>query len=105
MDRAAYDMSMQPTRRARFVMAPDGSPLSMADLPPPEGGQRWVIRRKATVVAAVRGGLLSVEQACARYILTLEEYLSWQTAVDRFGLHGLRTTRLQEYRCKPAPSF
>ena len=77
----------------------------MADLPPPEAGQRWVTRRKAVVVAAVRGGLLSVEQACERYALTLEEYLSWQAAVDRFGLHGLRTTKLQEYRRRPAPSF
>ena len=98
-------MSMQPTRRAQFVMPPDGSPLSITDLPAPEAGQRWVIRKKGIVVAAVRGGLLSVEQACERYTLTLEEYLSWQTGVDRFGLVGLRTTKLQEYRRKPAPSF
>ena len=98
-------MSMQPPRRAKFVMGPDGNPLSIADLPPPEGGQRWVIRKKAIVVAAVRGGLLSVEQACERYTLTLEEYLSWQAGVDRFGLLGLRTTKLQEYRRKPAPSL
>jgi len=50
------------------------------------------------VVAAVRGGLLSMEEACERYALTLEEYLSWQSAVDRYGLKGLRTTKTQEYR-------
>ena len=38
----------------------------------------WVIRRKAEVVAAVRGGLLSLEEACSRYTLTVEEFLAWQ---------------------------
>jgi len=78
-------------------MGPDGSPLSIADLPPP-GTRRWVIRRKAEVVAAVRGGLLSLEAACERYALTVEEYLSWQRSIDKHGMKGLRTTRLKEYR-------
>ncbi len=56
-----------------------------------------MIRRKAIVVAAVKGGLLSVEEACGRYSLTIEEYLSWQAAVDRHGLAGLRTTKIQKY--------
>jgi hypothetical protein len=63
-----------------------------------------VIRRKAIVVAAVRGGLLCIEQACERYNLTLVEYLSWQRAVDRFGLAGLRATRVQHYRRKAEPT-
>ena len=53
---------------------------------------------KAEVVAAVRGGLLSLEEACERYVLTVEEYLSWQRSIDRHGLAGLRTTRIQQYR-------
>ena len=81
----------------KFVIGPDGSPLSIADLPSPDT-RRWVIRRKAEVVAAVRGGLLSLEEACKRYSLTVEEYLSWQRSIDRHGLKGLRTTRLKEYR-------
>jgi hypothetical protein len=83
--------------RARYVTGPDGSPLTVADLPPRDT-KRWVIRRKAEVVAAVRGGLLSIEDACERYRLTLDEFLSWQRSIDRHGLPGLRTTRLQEYR-------
>jgi hypothetical protein len=82
---------------ARRVLAPDGTVLTLADLPPPDA-QRWVASRKAIVVAAVRGGLLSMSDACARYRLTTEEFLNWQTQVDRNGLHGLRTTRIQEYR-------
>ncbi|TPW30894.1 DUF1153 domain-containing protein [Martelella alba] len=83
--------------RAKYVIGPDGSPLTVADLPP-ANTRRWVIRRKAEVVAAVRGGLLSLEEACERYRLTVEEFLSWQTSIDDHGLAGLRTTRIQQYR-------
>ena len=90
-------MNGQLRPRVYYVIGPDGSALTVADLPPP-GNQRWVIRRKAEVVAAVRGGLLSLEEACERYVLTVEEYLSWQRSIDRHGLAGLRTTRIQDYR-------
>ena len=50
------------------------------------------------LVAAVRGGLLSLEEACARYTLTVEEFLAWQYSIDQHGLAGLRTTRIQQYR-------
>ena len=83
--------------RVSYVIGPDGSPLTLADLPPP-GTKRWVIRRKAEVVAAVRGGLLTLEDACRRYTLTVEEFLAWQYSIDQHGLAGLRTTRIQQYR-------
>ncbi len=79
------------------VIGPLGEPLSFDNLPP-ASLNRWVIRRKAEVVAAVNGGLLTIEEACARYNLTLEEFASWQRAVDRSGMQGLRVTRLQHYR-------
>ena len=84
-------------RRPKYVIGPDGGPLTIADLPAP-GMKRWVIRRKAQVVAAVRGGLLSIEDACSRYMLTVDEFLSWQSSIDQHGLAGLRTTRVQKYR-------
>ncbi len=74
--------------------------MTRADLPPPDT-ERWVIRRKAEVVAAVRGGLLTIDEACQRYRLSVEEFLSWQRAIDRFGLAGLRATRIQDYRSVP----
>lgn len=83
--------------RVKYVIGPDGSPLTVADLPS-QNTRRWVIRRKAEVVAAVRGGLLSLEEACNRYTLTVEEFLSWQASIDEHGLAGLRTTRIQQYR-------
>ena len=85
-----------PGRHAK-VIGPAGKPLTIDDLPPP-GTKRWVIRRKAEVVAAVRSGLISLEAACERYNLSVEEFLSWQALIDKHGVRGLRTTRLQQYR-------
>ena len=93
--------------RAKFVIGPDGSPLTVADLPA-ANTQRWVIKRKAQVVAAVRGGLLSLEEACERYRLTVDEFLHWQQSIDRHGLAGLRTTKVQQYRAsqeRPVAEF
>ena len=87
----------RPPARVKYVIGPDGSPLTVADLPPPNT-RRWVIRRKAEVVAAVRGGLLSIDEACERYDLSIEELMGWQASIDRDGLAGLRTTRIQQYR-------
>ena len=78
------------------ITRPDGCHLTIADLPSP-GTKRWVVRRKAAVVAAVRGGLLSLDEAYRRYALNSEEFESWQRCIDCFGLAGLRTTRLQFY--------
>jgi len=77
--------------RAAFVVGPTGRRLALGDLPP-ANTRRWVVRRKAEVVAAVRGGLLSLEDALARWGLTEEEFESWRGAFDRNGLSGLRTT-------------
>ena len=59
-------------------------PLTIADLPAPSTN-RWVIRRKAEVIAAVYGGLASLEEVCRCYTLTVEEFLSWQSLIDRHG--------------------
>jgi hypothetical protein len=90
-------MTVPLQRMPKYVIGPDGSPLTMADLPAPDT-KRWVIRRKAEVVAAVRGGLLSLEDACSRYMLTVDEFLSWQSSIDQHGLAGLRMTRTQQYQ-------
>ncbi|HEX8307015.1 MAG TPA: DUF1153 domain-containing protein [Allosphingosinicella sp.] len=89
-------MERAPQRPAQ-VIGPLGEPLTLDSLPPPST-TRWVVRRKAEVVAAVNGGLLTVDEACARYSLTLEEFASWQRAVDRSGMPGLRVTRIQHYK-------
>jgi hypothetical protein len=83
--------------RPRSFVGPDGKVLTLDDLPPPET-QRWVARRKAEVVAAVRAGLLSLEDACTRYNLSAEEFLGWEAAIEKHGLGGLRVTRIQQFR-------
>lgn len=79
------------------VIGPLGEALTLESLPPRET-RRWVARRKAEVVAAVQGGLLTIDEACERYSLTLEEYVCWERARDRSGMQGLRVTRIQHYR-------
>ena len=81
------------------VIGPMGEALTRDDLPS-RNCKRWVVRRKAEVVAAVKGGLITAEEACERYGLTFEEFLSWQQAMHREGLPGLRITHLSEYREK-----
>jgi hypothetical protein len=83
--------------RPAQVIGPLGEPLTLDSLPSPETS-RWVVRRKAEVVAAVNGGLLSVDEVCERYRLTVEEFAAWQRAVDRSGMPGLRVTRIQHYK-------
>jgi transposase-like protein len=76
----------------------------MVELPPPNTN-RWVVRRKAAVLAAIRSGEITIEEACRRYGLSEEELLSWQRAFESNGLPGLRATRLPPYRrrrLKPA---
>jgi len=74
--------------------------LTLDDLPAPNT-KRWVVRRKAAVVQAVRTGLITLEDACRRYTLSVEEFLSWERALQKHGLRGLRVTRLQDYRGAP----
>lgn len=92
---AGTDSMPMPSQRAPSGRAFGG--LTVADLPPPNT-KRWVIRRKAEVVAGVRSGIISLEEACRRYKLSIEEFLSWQRLIESHGLAGLRATRLQEYR-------
>ena len=93
-------MDSQSPSKGQAVIGPAGQPLTIDDLPPPET-KRWVIRRKAEVVAGVRNGLISLEEACNRYKLSVDEFLSWQRLIDEHGVRGLRTTRLQQYRRTP----
>jgi hypothetical protein len=80
-----------------YVVGPFGEKLTFERLPALDT-TRWTIRRKAEVVAAVRGGLLTFDEACARYQLAMEELISWQGSLQRSGMPGLRTTRIQQYR-------
>lgn len=64
----------------------------------PRAGQRWTVRRKATVVEAVRGGLMPIDEVCLLYNISVDEFVAWERDLDRYGVPGLRTTRYQIYR-------
>ena len=83
--------------RPQSVIGPLGQPLTLETLPPPST-KRWIAHRKAELVAAVDGGLLSIEVVCERYGIELEEFVSWQRGIDRLGMRGLWVTRTQKYR-------
>ena len=88
-------MTSERPGRPDAVIGPEGAPMTLQDLPPP-GTKRWVIRRKAEVVAGVRAGLITIEEACERYTLSMEEFLSWQKLIDRHGLRGLRVALFEK---------
>ena len=72
------------------------------DLPSPDT-KRWVPRRKAVIVDAVRRGAVSLEEVCRRYQLSVEEFITWQRAIESHGPPGLRVTRVQIYRDSHTP--
>jgi hypothetical protein len=79
------------------VIGPDGEVITWATLPV-SSTTRWVTKRKAQLIAAIRGGLITVDEACQRYRLTIDELGEWQSALDRHGARGLKVTLLQQYR-------
>lgn len=82
--------------RVTMTLPPQAA-AALEELPAPET-RRWVIRRKAQVVGAVRNGILTFEDACKRYNISAEEFLAWERALDRHGPSALRVTKLQEFR-------
>ena len=75
-------MTVQMRPRVKYVIGPDGSPLTIADLPP-KNTRRWVIRRKAEVVAAVRGGLPIQEFVHAKRIACTSLFETQQPSTHR----------------------
>lgn len=91
------DMYIRRERGPLYVTLPDGSRLTRSDLPD-RGTRRWVARRKAVVVKAVNAGLISEDEACEMYQLSVEELHSWRIAMETHGARALRATALQKYR-------
>src|SRR5215467_2910005 len=59
-----------------FFVGPDGKQITLAHLPPRDL-KNWGPSHKAMVVAGVRHGLITVDEACRRYNLSAEGYLCW----------------------------
>ncbi|HEY5829443.1 MAG: DUF1153 domain-containing protein [Hyphomicrobiaceae bacterium] len=71
-------MSDDPRDVEPFFIGPDGARVTLAYLPPSDL-MNLSASQKAIVVAAVRHGLITLGEACERYHLTTEEYVSWHS--------------------------
>jgi Protein of unknown function (DUF1153) len=61
---------------ALFFIGQDGKQVKLGHLPASDR-ELFRPRHKAMVVAAVRHGLITVDEACRRYNLSTEGYLNW----------------------------
>ena len=41
---------------------------------------------------------MPIEEACELYNISVDEFLARERDMDRYGIHGLRSTRYQIYR-------
>src|SRR4051794_3090007 len=87
----AQILAFQPPRLVR-----DGWLGSVPELPRPM--QRWTAGRKRAVIDAVRRGWRPIEEVCEPYNISVDEFISWERDMDKYGVPGLRATRLQIYR-------
>ena len=65
---------------------------------PAQDTVRWLPKRKASLVRALQAGLLTIDEACARYSVSIDELLSWERELARDGEGGLRVSRVQAHR-------
>jgi hypothetical protein len=68
---------------------------------PPAGTVRWGSHKKVAVVLGIRAGLITREEAYARYMLSPEELAFWETAFDRGGHKALVNKTLPPRRLLP----
>jgi two-component system cell cycle response regulator DivK len=72
-----------------------GSSRRSAGILPPAGSTtRWSAQRKALVLIAIRGGMISLPEACARYSVSQEELSEWRRAFERHGIAGLSVKKI-----------
>lgn len=71
--------------RISYIIGPDGSPMTVFDLPSAKT-QRWSLKLKADVIAAIRGGLISREEIIARYRVSEEKLRTWKEEVEEADL-------------------
>ncbi|CUH62484.1 hypothetical protein TG4357_00134 [Thalassovita gelatinovora] len=90
-------MYLKKVEGPRAIRLPDGTVMTMADLPSTKT-RRWVASRKAAVVRGVLYGLISKDDAMSRYGLSDEEFREWTLAMSTYGEHALKATTLKRYR-------
>ncbi len=61
-----------------------GNVIAPYDLPPAHGA-RWTPLRKVDLIAAILGGVITLDEAKARYALTTEELSEWRRGLAAGG--------------------
>ena len=74
--------------------SPKQPPIDLERVLPPPGPVIWTAWKKAAVVIAVRSGSLRLREAYDRYMLSEEEFSSWEKAFDQDGIAGLQVKNL-----------
>ncbi len=87
------DQWLSETERLDDIFGP------MPELPPPSTQIRTP-QGKTAVVEAVRGGWVPIEEVCQSYMISVDEFLSWERDVDRLVTHGQRRTHCQLHQIK-----
>ena len=93
---------MARAKQPEMIPGPDGRPLTVWDLPLLHDS-RWTPLRKARIIVAVQGGLISADEVCRRYDLSIEELEIWQREFDSSGTKGLRVTRIKRRKGSDSP--
>ena len=65
----------------RAVRGPNGETITLSDIPV-GNPKRWLPATKARVMAAIEGGLISMEDAWRKYRLSRREYDCWKAFMD-----------------------
>jgi hypothetical protein len=86
-----YASATEPRPKLKSVVGPRGDLLLLCDLPCADH-ERWTARNKLEVVAAVRGGLLSLAEARSRYRMSDEEFRTWEIGASK-RIHRQTTPR------------
>jgi hypothetical protein len=52
---------------------------------PTPGTKNWGVRMKTSVVIGIRNGVITPEEACIRYMLSIEELAEWEAGLNEYG--------------------
>jgi hypothetical protein len=79
-------------RKRKVARGLRGNVIAPYDLPPARGA-RWTPMRKVDLIAAILGGVITLDDAKARYALTTEELSEWRRGLAAGGVKGLKASR------------
>lgn len=69
----------------------DGGLITPGSLPP-DSTRRWTPGRRATILLAVRGGLLTIADVDQRWRISPDEFAEWDRRFDGRSAKSLRVT-------------